>query len=975
MAKSGLRRRLLESHLLIAFAGIVFVLVLFVSSSFLGRAANRLSDSISLIPHSVLSLIHGLQSSIAANHGWVTIGNHEFIKNNELAWQQIDSALIELEKTQQQNETLLSTEVLEEIKANIEILRDLQSGISFVSENSKAPATDRYDEEIAPLKLTITSMIERMNILNFDNADSLLGKSLENIEKHFVQSFLQFELLIKSNESLEDSDYNNSRTELLLGLTSLQTINTSSKIEITTLVVQISEVIRRYSELADQILFAHQEAISSQVREFLFERAVPLSNSVLSQLQQLEDSITAEVMQRRDEVSEITNFTLTSAFIALIGLVLSAVVISINNANLMINRLSSLSRALESFATQNRSEKIPIEGDDEISSLSRHFNHMVEAIEEKQSALRDYQNELEHRVERRTVELFQSKELAETTLRSIGDALITVDAEQKITMFNHAAEKLLQTPAKEVLGLPVTNVLIFTGSEHDKSEIFEPVQTCIDTGKTFTPDETLILHRSASDQISVKFNAAPIAGKNGSIDGAIVIVRDVTQEILMQKELSYQANHDVLTGLKSRSRFNRELSHLLQQNTSSEVSNVVAFLDLDNFKTVNDTAGHAAGDELLRQLARELKENIRLEDLIARLGGDEFGIVFHQCKIEHAVKVCNNLRDRVADYRFVWDKKTFKVGVSIGLVEFSGSSTTVSEILAQADTACYAAKQAGRNTVRVANKSTVGNESDTQPTNHNRRILRAIEKRQFKVLFHEFTSMIDSGTALCTEAAISILDEAGKVIPRSVYMPIVERYKQSTVLDLLTIESIFTAISKHAYANKNDLAPVFIRVSASSITSDEFISYVEKSISDSSLPHGVIHFSISENFLIENLSFARQLIDRWFDLGIEFVLDDFGGNLASFRFLKSLPIKYLRIDQCFTDYLREDQMNRSLVKAICELAHLSGKQTIAVVTKNHSSVEILRNLGVDIILDKTAADVLDNQQSDRFNLIDIEQAS
>ena len=447
----------------------------------------------------------------------------------------------------------------------------------------------------------------------------------------------------------------------------------------------------------------YEASANRAIREFLFDRAVPLSNSIIASLQSLEEQAVREVERRREEMSEVSAFSLISSVVAFAGLVMAAVIISLSNSSRLLKRLQRLSEALEGFTGEGRTDLLQVRGDDEIASLTRMFNRMVLKLEEKQQALRRHQGELERRVAERTRELKRSKEFAETTLSSIADALMTVDVRGNITLANPAAGRLLGHEPDALLGQSAADLLWFHKLEDaNDGAPLHPVEECQRSNTVVMPDEYLSLETAQGKHIPVKFSAAPISGERGVADGVILILRDVTREMEMQCELSHRANHDSLTGLANRSRFNSELERLLAAGVDSRGRNVVAFFDLDRFKAVNDTGGHAAGDTLLKELAAILADNLRPADLPARLGGDEFAVLFRNCTLEQASKVATRLRDRIAAFQMDYEEHQFSVGVSIGVTEIMPGDTELSDVLGVADSACYEAKSSGRNAVMVA---------------------------------------------------------------------------------------------------------------------------------------------------------------------------------------------------------------------------------------------------------------------------------
>ena len=703
MVTSGLQRRLLESHLVIAFAGLLFVGVLFASATFLNRSAQKISDSVGPVPRAVLSLINALQSSVAANHGWVYVGDEKFLDQNQQAWQDVDQTFALLREARAQSADLLDQPMLDDLQARIEQLRELQSGIQFKSQGIDSDARGAMLYHVQPLADHLSRRIARYG----EDPDWLafpdLARALAVFDKQLGETRMALTLTVGSRNESATTEFATAREALSQTLASAAFQAEHYPVPINRRLSDLNLVGQAYLAAADNALMLYEASANRTVREFLFERAVPLTNSIIATLQSLEEEAAREVERRRDEMSEVTAFSLVSSVLAFGGLVVAAVIISLTNSSRLLKRLQRLSSALEGFTGDGRTDLLQVRGDDEIASLTRMFNRMVLKLEEKQQALRRHQSELEQRVSERTRELHRAKEFAETTLSSIADALMSVDKKGRIAMANPAAGRLLGQAPEALIGQSAGDLLWFHQfDDKGKGVPVYPIQDCQRTQAVLMPDEYLLLETTAGQTIPVKLSAAPIPGERDTVDGVILILRDVTREMEMQRELSHRANHDSLTGLANRARFNGELDRLLAVKPDSRGRNVVAFFDLDRFKEVNDTGGHAAGDALLRQLAGLLRDNLRPADLPARLGGDEFAVLFRHCTIEQAERAAARLRDKIAQHQMHRDGQEFSVGVSIGVTEILAGDANLSEVLSIADEACYEAKSAGRNAVMVA---------------------------------------------------------------------------------------------------------------------------------------------------------------------------------------------------------------------------------------------------------------------------------
>ena len=294
--------------------------------------------------------------------------------------------------------------------------------------------------------------------------------------------------------------------------------------------------------------------------------------------------------------------------------------------------------------------------------------------------------------------LFEEKELAQVTLQSIGDAVITTNAQGQVRSLNPVAEHLTGWTTGEAEGLPIAEVFKVV-NELTGEPIENPVETVQREGHKVRLSKHLVLIARNGLKYAVDDSAAPIRSSDGQMVGVVLVFHDVTQSRNLARQLSWQATHDALTGLLNRQEFERRLQAAI--STAGDEHHTLCYIDLDQFKVVNDTCGHAAGDELLRQLTALLQQRVRTTDTLARLGGDEFGLLLHQCPLPQAEKIADTLRQLIGDFRFSWQGKTFPIGASIGVVTIDETTLNLTGVLSAADAACYAAKEKGRDRIHV----------------------------------------------------------------------------------------------------------------------------------------------------------------------------------------------------------------------------------------------------------------------------------
>lgn len=414
-----------------------------------------------------------------------------------------------------------------------------------------------------------------------------------------------------------------------------------------------------------------------------------------------------------------------------------------------------------------------------------------------------------------------------------------------------------------------------------------------------------------------------------------------------QDELTYQANHDPLSGLINRRGFERHLLQAMETNQSEQAEHAFCYLDLDQFKIVNDTCGHIAGDELLRQLGNVLKANIRSHDVLARLGGDEFGILMEHCNIAQACKVAQNLIDKVSDHRFVWDKRPFSVGVSIGIAPITNTVSNITDLFRNADIACYAAKDAGRRCLRVYEENSSDFEQIHGDMEWATKINFALEHNRFRLYAQKIKSSDTTDKPkLHYEVLLRMLDPNGDIIAPGLFLPAAERYHLVTMLDCWVIETHFLYLSQHP-EHLQRLSLCAINLSGPSLTAAGFQQTVINSLDRFGIPPQKICFEITETAAITNLADATSFIEIMRNKGCQFALDDFGTGLSSFAYLKYLPVDYLKIDGLFVKGIVDDPIDYAMVKSINEIGHVMGKKTVAEFVENSDMEKKLREIGVD----------------------------
>ncbi len=457
----------------------------------------------------------------------------------------------------------------------------------------------------------------------------------------------------------------------------------------------------------------------------------------------------------------------------------------------------------------------------------------------------------------------------------------------------------------------------------------------------------LLLKRKDGTRIVVLENSRAVRDDDGKMLFYEGTLTDITAAHELSQQLSYDASHDPLTGLVNRREFELKLQRALELTLATGSTHAVCYMDLDRFKTVNDTCGHVAGDELLRQLGHVLQQKVRSADIVARLGGDEFVVLLHNCGLNDALQVANNLLKAVQQFEFIWGANKFMLGVSIGVVAIHSGFKRIAQVMNAADTACYAAKDAGRSRVHVYKEDEAHLARRHGEMDWVARAKRALaENRLF--LEAQRIEPLAPGTAEKPhyELLVRMRDESGRTVPPGAFLPAVERYNLSVRYDRWVIGSALAWIRRHPEV-LDRVSRFFINLSRDSITDPDTAAFVRQVVAASRIDPSRLGFETAESVAIGNLGKANQLIGELRKLGCSFGLDDFGSGVSSFAYLKALNADFLKIDGMFVGNISQDKVDYAMVRSIKDIGHVMGKKIIAESVENPAVVETLREIGVD----------------------------
>ncbi len=540
----------------------------------------------------------------------------------------------------------------------------------------------------------------------------------------------------------------------------------------------------------------------------------------------------------------------------------------------------------------------------------------------------------------------QERLMAQQVFEHINDGVITVDREGLVEYLNPTAEHLTGWSCEEARGQMLKDVYHVV-DEHTLEGMDDPVSRYMrDRGNADAQGNRVLLRRGGWEFIIQDF-ATPIHDAEGDIAGAVVVLNDVSELRGMERWMEYEASHDSLTGLLNRRQFETRLREALESVHNTEKQHALFYMDLDQFKLINDGYGHTAGDQLLKEISALLQINLTDEDSLARLGGDEFGVILENSSMENARAVSNRLCRAVRDYRFLWDGKPFEIGVSIGLVPITAQWEDIADIMRVADSACYVAKEKGRNRVHVYTIRDLALRQRDGEIQWIQRIRHALKEGRFRLYCQ---NIVPLGEELEKtphyEVLLRMIDDDGGIIRPAAFIAAAERYHLMPDVDRWVVESTLKLLGeRHARGEHNGIFS--INISGQSLDDESFMGFVVDQIDNSEVPPESICFEITETAAASSLDVVKRFMSILSGMGCKFALDDFGRGISSFAYLKSLEVDYLKIDGMFVKDLAVDKVGHAMVESINHIGHIMGVETIAEFVESKEVLERLMDLGVD----------------------------
>lgn len=632
----------------------------------------------------------------------------------------------------------------------------------------------------------------------------------------------------------------------------------------------------------------------------------------------------ARVQMSRKNISNSIQFITQEGLIYTLFAILIGTLFAWIMGNNLTKGIYLLINATQRVRAGERGVKIELNRHDELEKLALNFQSMLLDLEANEKAL------------------YAEKERAEITLKSIGDGVITTDNQGKVTYLNPVSERLTGWNNCAAKGQPIEEVFrIF--HERTMEPAVNPALHSMKTRKIIgLANHTVLISRNG-EQISIEDSGAPIIDNQNEVIGSVLVFHDATEARKLQDRLTWQATHDSLTGLKNRQAFENRLDELID-NAGQEQGrqHSLIYIDLDQFKIVNDTVGHSAGDHLLKQVATILEQQIRDSDLLARLGGDEFAVLLDNCSTENAETIAEKIRKQVSDYRFTWENRIFEIGASIGITNITGI-TSKANIMSQADMACYLAKDHGRNRIYIYRADDQILAKEFSQLDWVTKINQAIENKKFVLFAQKIENLQNTRRQSAYEILVRLQTEDGKLISPDQFLPAAERFNLMSKLDIYIIQHAFAWIrEKH-----DQIELLNINVSGQSLDNTQFNNSLLQILEENEDLNSKICFEITETAAITHMSASISFLHSIKNHGCQLALDDFGSGFSSFSWLKTLPVDYVKIDGSFILDVLSDPVDAAMVKAIHTISQEMNIQSIAEFVETQEVADWLKEVGID----------------------------
>lgn len=632
----------------------------------------------------------------------------------------------------------------------------------------------------------------------------------------------------------------------------------------------------------------------------------------------------ARINMSRQHIFESVRFVTIEGLIYTIIAILIGTFFAWRMGNGLTKGIYELINTTQRVRAGERQINVSLNRNDELQSLSNNFQAMLEDLNDKEQ------------------QLYSEKERLEITLKSIGDGVITTDRDGLITYLNPVSEILTGWSNYAAQGIHIEKVFRIY-HETTMEPVTNPALRSMETQKIVNLANHTILLNRADEKISIEDSGAPIVDHQGDIIGAVLVFHDATEARQLRKRLTWQAMHDSLTGLNNRQAFETKLNDLIEKSIdATDLKHCLIYIDLDQFKIVNDTVGHSAGDELLKQVASIIEKQVRDSDLLARIGGDEFAILLENCTTENAERIAEKIRVSVFAHRFTWEDRIFDIGTSIGITQMTGIINKAT-VMSQADVACYIAKEQGRNRIHTFKDDDQALTKEFSTLDWANRIKRGLEDKQFILFAQEIIALQSNPKMKTLEILVRMKSADGKIITPDQFLPAAERFNLMGELDIYIVQQAFEWLKN----NRDNVERLNINISGQSLNNDHFIDHLLELLEQDSTLNEKVCFEITETTAITHMSASISFLNSIKNHGCSLALDDFGSGFSSFGWLKTLPVDYVKIDGTFILDILADPVDAAMVRAIHQISEEMNIKTIAEFVETQDVSDWLKNAGID----------------------------
>jgi len=543
----------------------------------------------------------------------------------------------------------------------------------------------------------------------------------------------------------------------------------------------------------------------------------------------------------------------------------------------------------------------------------------------------------------------EARPRAVATLDAMGESVITVDANGRIDYVNTSAAALLGQRFDQVVGKSFSDVASLV-DESDRHSLGDPVRMALTAGGRVTMGRRAVLvPANGSPERSVELSVTPLSEGRDML-GLVLVLHDTSELRGLTRQMTYQASHDALTGLVNRREFERRLQEAMESAQTGDAAHALCYLDLDRFKVVNDTCGHTAGDNMLREVASIIKEAVRDSDTVGRIGGDEFALLLVGCPLEKARQIADDVVKSVGDFRFVWKDKIFNIGVSIGLVEIGRGGGAIEDLMSSADSACYVAKRQGSAHVHVYSAREEATARHSGEIHWLQKLQGALRDNKFELYYQPIVhAQIGGVRGPALEVFVRMEGENGQPpAPPAEFIRAAERYRLMPYVDRWVVQAVLSALGRGGMKLPVGRS-VAINIAGQTLGDSEFLEFVVDCFDHTGASPSDICFEVTESSVVANLDHARRFIAVLHGMGCEFALDDFGSGLSSFSTLRTLPMDYLKIDGSFIRNLAEDTVNQAMVAAMIELSRSLNFRIVAEQVEDQPALDAVKRMGIDFV--------------------------